>query len=523
MGFQPDISIASTMIATRSATLICLLFLTACAQLPVLPARVIDSAIAPAEQSPLDLAIAPLERRHPGQSALRLLVEGNEAFVSRMQSARMAARSLDVQSYIWHADLTGIFLAQELLLAADRGIRVRLLLDDLDARQRNDAIAALAAHPNIQVRLFNPFATRHGTLGFIAEATMNFARINRRMHNKSWIADNRLAIVGGRNIGDEYFAASDDVNFIDLDFAMLGPVVRDASASFDRYWNSPAAYPIEVLDPKSVATDAIDRFRQRLVSHAEETKQSRYAKTLRANEAIQRMVNGEWPMQWARDVAFVADDPLKVTMTRSEIKDTHIGAALAPVIETAQSRLTIISPYFVPGELVTARLIDQIRMGKEVRVLTNSLVTNDVAAVHGGYSRHRKTLLKGGVQIWELKPSNGAKVNMSLVGSSGAALHTKAFVIDGHKLFVGSYNLDPRSTWLNCEQGVLVDNPVLAQQLDQLFDSQTASEHAWRVSIDAGKLQWTDGIQPLYRDPHASLSRRFQAWLARLLRLDAQL
>lgn len=510
-------------VSPRPAAVACFLFLVACVQLPALPELATENAIAPGEQAPLDLATAALENRNPGQSAFRLVVEGNEAFVSRMQSARMAARSLDVQSYIWHADLTGIFLAQELLLAADRGVRVRLLLDDLDARQRNDAIAALAAHPNIQVRLFNPFASRRGVLGFIAEAATSFGRINRRMHNKSWIADNRLAIVGGRNIGDEYFAASDDVNFIDLDFAMLGPVVRDASASFDRYWNSPAAYPIEVLDSKSVATGAIDRLRQRLVAHAEEAKHSRYARALRADEAIQRMVSGEWPMQWAREFDFVSDDPLKVTMSKSDMKDTHVGAALAPMIEAAQSRLTIVSPYFVPGGIVTARLIDATRAGTEVRVLTNSLVANDVAAVHGGYSRHRKTLVGGGVQVWELKPTGGAEVNTSLVGSSGAALHTKAFVIDGRRLFVGSYNLDPRSTWLNCEQGVLVDNAVLAQQLEHLFDRQTAGERAWRVSIESGKLQWTDHTEQLYRDPHASLGRRFQAWLARFLRLDAQL
>lgn len=510
-------------VSRRAVTVVCLLFLVACAQLPALPERVPEHALAPAEDSRLDLATAALESRNPGQSAFRLVVEGNEAFVSRMQSARMATRSLDVQSYIWHADATGRFLAQELLLAADRGVRVRVLLDDLDARKHNDAIAALAAHPNIQVRLFNPFASRRGSLRFIAEAATSFRRINRRMHNKSWIADNRLALVGGRNIGDEYFAASDDVNFIDLDFAMIGPVVRDASASFDKYWNSPSTYPVAVLDPEPISSAAIDQLRQRLSADAEQTKQGRYAMSLRADEAIQRMVSGDWPMQWARVFQFVSDDPLKITMSKREIQSSHVGAALAPMIETAHSRVSIISPYFVPGDTVTTRLTDATRDGKSIRVLTNSLVANDVAAVHGGYSRHRQDLIEGGVQIWELKPSYGAEVNTSLVGSSGAALHTKAFVVDARTLFVGSYNLDPRSTWLNCEQGVLVENAVLAQQLEQLFDRQTSGEHAWRVSIEAGKLQWTDDKEQLHSDPHASFGRRFQAWFARVLRLDAQL
>lgn len=497
--------------------------LVACVQLPALPELPSERALAPAEESRLDLAIGAVEEQHPGQSAFRLVVEGNEAFVSRMQSARLAARSLDIQSYIWHADATGRFLAQELLLAADRGVRVRLLLDDLSARQDNDAIVALAAHPNVHVRLFNPFASRRGTLRFMAEAAMSFGRINRRMHNKSWIADNRLALVGGRNIGDEYFAASDEVNFIDLDFAMIGPVVRDASASFDRYWNSPAAYPIETLNPKAVSPDAVDRLRQGLLVHVEEVKHSRYAQSLRSDEAIRRMVGGEWPMQWASDFQFVSDAPQKVTMSKRDLEEQHVGAALAPMIETAQERLTILSPYFVPGSSVTVRLVDAARDGKDIRVLTNSLAANDVAAVHGGYSRYREPLIAGGVRIWELKPSYGVEANSSLLGSSGASLHTKAFVVDARKLFVGSYNLDPRSTWLNCEQGVLVDNAVLAQQLEQLFDKQTSGERAWRVSIEADELQWSDGAEQLHRDPHASFSRRAQAWLARLLRLDAQL
>ena len=506
-----------------AATFVCLVLLVACVQLPALPELAPEHALALAADAPLDVATATLESQHPGQSAFRLVVEGNEAFVSRMQSARMAARSLDVQSYIWHADATGRFLAHELLLAADRGVRIRVLLDDLDARQQNDAIMALAAHPNIHVRLFNPFASRRGTLRFVVEAATSFGRINRRMHNKSWIADNRLAIVGGRNIGDEYFAASDAVNFIDLDFAMIGPVVRQASAAFDKYWNSPSAYPIEALNPEPVSPDTADRLRQQLLSRAEEAAHSRYAGELRADEAIQRMVRGEWPMEWARDFQFVSDDPRKVTMSKRDMDKTHVGAALAPMIETAQTRVTIISPYFVPGATVTAKLTDATRTGKEIRVLTNSLVANDVAAVHGGYSRHRQVLAEGGVRIWELKPSSDAEVNTSLVGSSGAALHTKAFVVDTRTLFVGSYNLDPRSTWLNCEQGVLVDNAVLARQLEQLFDRQTDGERSWRVSIEAGKLRWTDDTEQLHREPRASLGRRLQAWLARFLRLDAQL
>lgn len=476
-----------------------------------------------ADDTPLDQAIVPFESSYPDQSAFRLVVEGTEAFVVRVQTARMAKRSLDVQSYIWHADLTGMYFANELLLAADRGVKVRVLLDDVDARKNNDAIAALSAHPNIQVRTFNPFATRSGTFRMVAEGLRSFSRINRRMHNKTWIADNRVALAGGRNIGDEYFSASDEVNFVDLDFAMIGPVVRQASASFDEYWNSPAAYPMEVLDPDQVDSDALNRLRPKLAARAAEAEQSAYAKALQTNDAIKRMIDGDWPMEWSAKYRFVADDPNKVTMKERDDKRAQVSAALVPVAEAAQSRMSIISPYFVPGDRALAVLTHAARTDRSVRVLTNSLVANDVAAVHGGYSRAREPLLEAGVQLWELKPLTESQVSSSFFGSSGASLHTKALAVDGRTLFVGSYNLDPRSAWLNCEQGVLVENPTLALQLEQIFQKQTDGAHAWRVSQEQGKLSWSDGDERLSKEPDASLVRRFQAWFARVLHLDAQL
>ncbi len=493
-----------------------------CAQLPPRPALPDMTAIAPAVGGSLDELVAAAEGRHPGESAFRLVTEGTEAFVARMQSARLAARSLDVQTYIWHADLTGIYLALQLLESADRGVRVRLLLDDLDARARNEGYAALAAHPQIDVRMFNPWVTRSGTLRKAGEGAMSFKRINRRMHNKSWIADNRIAIVGGRNIGDEYFGADEEMNFVDLDFAMLGPVVRDASAWFDKYWNSASAYPMEILDPESVNEEALGKLRNRLKQYTNETGNSRYAAALRGDEVVKRMIAGDWPMQWSTKYRFISDDPAKVTMKKRDAKRTPVGSALLPMVLAAESTINIISPYFVPGDNVTAALIGAVGSGKQVRILTNSLVANDVAAVHGGYARYRRPLLKGGVQLWELKPA-GSMASSSLFGSSGASLHTKALSTDGQKLFVGSYNVDPRSTWLNCEQGVLVDDAVLTGQLDGIFETQTTGQHAWQVTLKDGAMAWSDGKESFSSDPKASAWRRFQAWMTRVLHLDAQL
>ena len=504
--------------------LICLLLsgLAACAHLqrPELP---IEAAMPPGESSALDRAIAPAEAQHPGQSAFRLLIEGPEAFVTRMQSARQAARGLDVQTYIWHADLTGMFLAHQLIEAADRGVKVRLLLDDIDARAKNAGFAAMAAHPNIDVRMFNPFASRKGMLGLIGEGLTSFGRINRRMHNKSWIADNRIAIVGGRNVGDEYFGASDEVNFVDLDFAMIGPIVRDASASFDRYWNSPSAYPMESLDRDGVSAPALEKLRAVLDAHASQARTSRYAAALRADDAVERLAAGDQPMEWSERYAFVADDPLKVTMQERDAQRTQVGAALLAEVEAMQTDLTVISPYFVPGEATTEAFVAAARSGKRVRVLTNSLAATDVAAVHGGYSRYRDPLLAGGVQLWELKPQVGSSVQSSMFGSSGASLHTKALIVDNRTAFVGSFNLDPRSIWLNCEQGVLVDSEVLASQLEAIFAMQTSGQRAWRVKLENGDTTWSDGTQHFDSDPMASSGRRFRAWLSRLLHLDAQL
>jgi len=506
----------------RLLTCLALCGLAACTPLPPRPDLPPQAAIAPGTAGRLDQLAAPAEAAHPGQSAFRLVAEGTEAFVTRAQSARVAVRSLDVQTYIWHADLTGMFLTQQLLDAADRGVRVRLLLDDMDARAKNAGLAALAAHPNISVRLVNPFASRWGALRMAGEGLASFSRLNHRMHNKSWIADNRLAVVGGRNIGNEYFGASDEVNFVDLDFTMAGPIVRDVSASFDRYWNSPLAYPMEVLDPDLVTAPALERLRTALREALQAAQDGRYARALREDDAVRRLAEGDWAMEWSARYRFVSDDPRKSTLPEGDPGRTHVAAALVPMLQAAQASVTIISPYFVPGADVTRRLARAAREGRSVRILTNSLAANDVAAVHGGYSKYRQELVDGGVQLWELKPVAAGSASRSY-RSSGASLHTKALTVDGRALFVGSFNLDPRSTWLNCEQGVLVESPVLAAQLERIFERQTSGERAWRVTARRGALSWSDDKETFDSDPQASAWKRFSAWFFRALGLESQL
>jgi cardiolipin synthase C len=514
---------------TPTRSLACMLLLSfsvalgACAQLQPRADLPMESATPNSSTTLLDRTFAAAEASHPGEAGFRLLVEGTEAFAARMQSARMAERSIDVQTYIWHSDLTGKFLAWQLLDSADRGVKVRLLIDDMDARARSEHFAALSTHPNIEVRVFNPFASRDGTLSLVSEGARNFKRINRRMHNKSWIADNRFAIVGGRNLGDEYFGASDEVNFVDLDFGMVGPVVRDVSASFDRYWNSPSSYPLELLHTDGIDPKALGKLRHFLANESLEVSDSRYANALRDDAALARLASGAVPMEWSGIYKFIADDPLKVTMEKRDSRRAAVSTVLLDAMAGAHSAVDIVSPYFVPGGKGSKALIGAAKSGKQVKILTNSLAANDVAAVHGGYSRHRPKLLKNGVQLWELKPLAAGATDKSLFGSSGASLHTKALSIDQKTLFVGSYNLDPRSTWLNCEQGVLVESPVLTAQFRSIFESQTAGSRAWKVSLQGGDLRWADDQGVTSKEPETTFAQRMQAWFARVLRLDAQL
>ena len=503
--------------------LLCVGFLlTACAPLQPRVALPDQPALAPATTGRLAERVTLAEAAHPGQSGFRLISSGPEAYAIRARSAQAATSSLDVQTYIWHDDLTGRLLASHLLDSADRGVRVRLLVDDFDARAKSRALAALDAHPQIEVRLFNPFSSRRGKLKQYGELATNLKRLNYRMHNKSWIVDNHIALIGGRNLGDEYFGASQGSNFVDLDFAMAGPVVREVSGNFDRFWNSRAAYPVAQLSPELVSDEALASLRRARAGVLAEEAASPYAQTLEHDEAVQRVLAGEGDLRWSREWHFVSDDPLKALIAIDEGRSAVL-AYLAPAMRASRQSLTLISPYFVPGRQGTQSLVGKAQAGVPVRVLTNSLAANDVAAVHAGYSRYRTELLDGGVELWELKPGGQAPSRFSLKGSSGSALHTKAVLIDADQVYVGSYNLDPRSTALNCEQLVMVRDPELAAEMRRLFAEQTSGAQAWHVQRSDGRLRWSDGTTTWRRDPEASFSRRAQVLLMRVLPVESQL
>jgi cardiolipin synthase C len=502
-------------------TILASLILAACARLPQRASLPDESALAPAPHGAIADRVEAAQALHPGQSGFRLVSSGAEAYALRAYSAQAATRSLDIQTYIWHDDLTGRLIALRALEAADRGVRVRVLVDDLDARGKNAAFAALDAHPLVEVRLYNPMASRRGTLAWAGEFGTGFRRLNHRMHNKTWIADNRLALVGGRNLGNEYFGAEDGINFIDLDLLMAGPVVAETSANFDRFWNSPSNYPIAQLAPSAATPARLQQLRVALADIGTELSASPYKAVLREDPAVQAILEGGTRLHWSDRWRFVSDDPLKATLPQAE--RSAVVNVLLPAMLASRRSVSLISPYFVPGSKGTQHLVDSARRGLEVSVLTNSLATNDVAAVHGGYMRYRAELLRGGVQLWELRPVGGADANFSLAGSSGSALHTKAAVFDDTKVFVGSYNLDPRSTSLNSEQGVLVEHPELAAELIRLFEHEVDGTRAWQVTLVDDELNWSDGSRSWTREPEASTSRRVVAWLMKVLPVESQL
>ncbi|MCC7274393.1 MAG: phospholipase D family protein [Alphaproteobacteria bacterium] len=471
--------------------------------------------------TPLDTAVARLTGARGDESGLMLLDDNLEAFAARVVSARKAGRSLDLMYYIWKNDLTGRLVVHELLEAADRGVRVRLLLDDVSARGRDRAYLALHSHPNISVRLFNPSRAREGVLRRGVEMALRAVSQTRRMHNKAWIADGRLAIVGGRNIGDAYFDAARTANFRDLDLVLVGPAVGQAEAVFDSFWNSDAVIPIDALIGRHPAR--LGRLRRRLSALAAGAAARPYVERIRERVSAPEIADLAGRIHWTADARIVSDPPEKAA---GRSHDEWLMRSLAPVIDASRQTLEIVSPYFIPGDDGAAGLAALVARGVDVAVLTNSLAATDVAAVHGAYARYRRPLLEAGVRLYELQPYVRGR-RISVFGSSGASLHTKAFTVDGRAGFVGSFNFDPRSASLNTEMGVLFEHPGLAAEMRDRFRQETAAEASYALSLSGSGLQWDcirDGQRRSFRrDPNAGPGRRILAGLVGLLPIQSQL
>jgi putative cardiolipin synthase len=489
-----------------------------CATLPKDTAREPSHAWDRSQETKLGRALAADVAQHPGMSGFHLLGNGLDAFVARMALAEAAERTLDLQYYIFHADLTGKLILDSILSATDRGVRVRILVDDTAAKGKDAGIAVLASHPRIEMRVFNPFAGR-SSLSWLSSAASDFDRINHRMHNKMFVADNQAGVVGGRNIGDEYFSAREGVNFADMDLLALGPVVQDLSRTFDEYWNSEWAYPIEALHKEKPDPAALEKGRDMLSAHRLAAQDSEYAKRVRESDLLKKVLARELTLVWA-PAQVLYDKPEKAGSGGDPDRAVRLGPKLRSTVTDARSEVIIFSPYFIPGESGIA-LFRQLReQGVRVRILTNSLAANDVAVVHSGYAKYRKDLLKLGVELYEIKPSLGAasEYEQKRFGSSGASLHAKSFVFDRRQLFVGSLNLDPRSLNLNTELGIVVESPELAEMLARQFEELLQPAYSYRLALEGtdGDLVWIseeNGKEVRFtRDPEVGSWRRFSTW-----------
>lgn len=530
--------------AAMSFLLMSVLLLAGCATTKRPPAsnfvRTDSSAISPDTPGPLANSFAAARAAHPGESGLRLLVNGGDALSARIALARSATHTLDMQYYIAEEDNTGKLLLEAAIRAAQRGVRVRMLFDDLGFKDIDSTMAVLNSTPNIEVRIFNPFATRreHG-VERVANVVTHLDTLTRRMHNKAMIADNQAAITGGRNLGDEYFDASKSITFRDVDILSVGPIVPQVSASFDVFWNSEQSYPLKALNNQHFDPAEIAAVRTKLLDHWNEMSSLTGGPNLDEPPLARQIRTGEMPLTWA-PASFYSDSPRKIVAPTDDYVSPPVER-LRSLAQDAKSEFLIISPYFVPRDASIDALGAMVARGVHVSVLTNSLAATDAPAVQAGYAPARVPLLEKGVKLYEFKPIDG-KRKAGLAGShSRASLHAKAYVLDRRILVVGSLNLDPRSVGLNTEIAMEVQSPALAEQVVKLFGEASSLDESYRVTLadketiaemtaagkQASPLVWTtleDGKLMQYNfDPDAGLWRNVLTGLFFILPLKDQL
>ena len=438
-----------------------LLLASGCASLPDNNSRQASYALTDTDDTTFgQLAAKRIQTEGQGQDGFLLLKNGLDAFVARAILTHHAERSIDLQYYLYHSDLVGYLFMDLLVKAAERGVRVRLLIDDMDLEGRDASLIALDSHPNIELRVFNPFDR---DLGRIPQYVSGFGSVTRRMHNKSFTVDNQVTVVGGRNIGNEYFDADPTLEFADLDVLAIGGVVMDVSRSFDLYWNSELSYPATTIIDERPTEEDIKGMFKRLEEYAEQHKDSDYMNALQGSDLANKMRAKKVEYIYGNAVV-VYDLPEKISSDRNAT-ELHLMTQLEPYFEGIKNELIIFSPYFVPGKEGVEFFKMLADKGVRVKILTNSLASNDVSVVHAGYSKYRKALLRAGVELYEMDKKltrKQRKEKKGVGGSSKASLHAKSFVLDREKVFIGSLNLDPRSFYENSEIGVIIKSAEMA-------------------------------------------------------------
>ena len=447
-------------------------------------------------QTTLAQIIQPLQEQHPELTGYLVLFEPLEALSARLRLIDKAEKTLDLQYYIWDNDKVGALALHALIRAADRGVRVRLLIDDNNAKSTEGIFLALAQHPNIEVKLFNPYRFRkYRALDMI----LDLKRINRRMHNKSFIADQQVALIGGRNMTNQYYNVSDNYQFSDVDVMLVGTAVKDISHSFDEYWNHEYAYKVQEVVKQSAHHLSYESLKRQLDEHYTRITVQNYLDLTSNSQAIDSLMSRDIPLDWVK-AEVVKDSPDKIKSKAK--KKEHLNFQLIQHLEQPEKNVDLISAYFVPEKKGAKMLTDLAEDGIKVRVLTNSFKANDVAVVHAFYGKYRQDLLEHGVQLYEFLPALdkndldrhtealAKKAKVNLKGLSRSSLHAKLMALDEKQVFIGSFNFDPRSAYLNTEIGVLLNSPPLARAVHTTMD-ENLSKYAYKLVLDANKkITW---------------------------------
>ena len=489
-----------------------LLSLSACTTLPkqqnIQPEYAYDIDT---QQTDLAKIITPLKQQNPELTGYHVLYDPLEAIAARINLIERAEKTLDLQYYIWDNDKIGSLALYKIIEAADRGVKVRLLIDDNNAGKMEGVYLALDQHPNIEVKLFNPYRFRRLRP---VDMVLDLKRINRRMHNKTFTADNQISLIGGRNMSNQYYNVSDSYQFSDVDVMLVGQAVDDITHSFDEYWNHSYAYPVRNIVNHNTYTLRYDGLKEQLTKHYQEITVQNYLDLSNRTHDFDQWLDHNIQLDWVK-AEVVKDAPDKIRARAK--KEQHLNFQMVKRLENPEHSVDLISAYFVPQKQGEAKLIELAKDGVQVRVLTNSFKANDVALVHAFYAKYRIDLLKNGVELYEFLPAiseenlypNSKEISkqtkVSLKGLSRSSLHAKLMALDNKQVFIGSFNFDPRSANLNTEIGVIINSPPLANAVHKTMDDNL-KKYAYKLVLNSQqKINWLketpQGIVTLRKEP----------------------
>ena len=522
-----------------SVTILLITILAGCASLP----KEIEHPPEPLVTQPVSSLSAWVDTHRPEQtgpeqeqaemSGVLLLDSGWNALAQRLALIETAEHSIDIQYYIWNSDVSGSYLASRLIAAADRGVKVRVMLDDINLNEREDLLATLDRHPQIEIRIFNPIPTRGLTkwLNFMGD----FSRLNRRMHNKSFTVDGALSIVGGRNIGDEYFDLSDDINFRDRDVLVSGPVVNNIQTSFGQYWNSRWSYPVNLLTDNLLTDDLLTddlltnstAVELTMLDEVPIPHYKHYPALPAGNEIAKRLLKDSMQQSSWVQARFVFDRPVPIDASDTN-KPKLTARTLGELATQAEQEILLESAYLIFDDRQLAALQTLTNKGVQIKALTNSQASNDLVTNHSGYAARREDMLDSGMQLFELKPDTGlceasTKDVSKCAPIAAYGLHAKSAVFDRKIAVIGSFNFNLRSTYLNTESILIIENQAVAISLANDIEQAMSEDNSWRLDLLEGEVRWHSGTESWKVDPETGQWQRIKSDFLQLLPIEKYL